>query len=176
MTRRLGPADYREMPWANGRGTTVELLREDGPEGLALRLSMATVSEDGPFSALPGIDRVLVLIDGPGFHLRVDGAERPVGLLEPVRFSGDSQVAATGVTGPSRDFNVMTQRGGATPRVSVLRPGGRHTGARLFAFALAAAEIALPEGPQTLGRHDLVETTGDIALTGGGPALVIALD
>jgi len=35
--RRLTTADYRVMPWANGRGTTVEMLREDGPEGLLLR-------------------------------------------------------------------------------------------------------------------------------------------
>ncbi len=28
--RHLTPADYRSMPWANGRGTTVELFRQEG--------------------------------------------------------------------------------------------------------------------------------------------------
>ena len=38
----LTEADYREMPWANGRGNTVEMLRVDKPDGRLLwRLSRA---------------------------------------------------------------------------------------------------------------------------------------
>ena len=36
MIRHLTPAGYRAMPWANGRGQTVELWRLDGPKGHTL--------------------------------------------------------------------------------------------------------------------------------------------
>ena len=71
--KHLTPADYRTQPWANGRGQTVELLRLERDGVLHLRLSMATVAEDGPFSIFPGIDRNLTVISGPGFDLRGDG-------------------------------------------------------------------------------------------------------
>ena len=70
MMRHLTPSDYVAMPWANGRGQTVEMLREVGPDGgLLLRLSMASVVEDGPFSIFPGVERNLTVISGPGFDL-----------------------------------------------------------------------------------------------------------
>lgn len=131
----LGPGDYREMPWANGRGVTLELYREEG-----LRLSVATVAEAGPFSALPGIDRVLVLIEGPGFALTIDGVRQAVAPLAPVRFAGEQAVAAVEVAGVSRDFNLMLARGRAA-ELRVLAPGEEMAGARCFLFALAAAEV-----------------------------------
>ncbi len=40
------------MPWRNGKGNTIELLKEDLPnrDGFAWRLSMADVTSDGEFS------------------------------------------------------------------------------------------------------------------------------
>ena len=87
--RHLTTADYLTMPWANGRGTTVELLREDGPEGLLFRLSMASVIEDGPFSILPGIERNLTVLSGPGFRLQGAGLSLICAPLVPVSFPGD---------------------------------------------------------------------------------------
>jgi environmental stress-induced protein Ves len=103
------------MPWANGRGTTAELLREDGPEGLQFRLSMASVVGDGPFSMLPGIERTLTVISGPGFRLAGKGLSLICAPLVPVSFPGDLAMQAEGTGGlPSVDFNVMTAR--ALPR------------------------------------------------------------
>ncbi|WP_127902622.1 HutD family protein [Solirhodobacter olei] len=173
--RHLTPADYRQMPWANGRGTTVEMLREEDAVGLSLRLSMATVAEDGPFSALPGIERVLVLLDGPGFVLEIAGARHTVGLLQPVRFAGEAAVAARGVTGPSRDFNVMTRRGAPVPEVAVLRAGQGAEAARLLVFAPSGAELALGRGAVSLGAGDLLDAAGAARVLAGGPVIAVGL-
>src|SRR4051812_5776252 len=105
-------ADYRSMAWANGRGVTVELWREDAGGRMLWRLSRAEVTEAGPFSALPGVDRTLTLIEGDGFDLDlgVNGGVRPAGMLEPIGFSGDWPVSACNMRGPSRDLNLMVDR------------------------------------------------------------------
>jgi uncharacterized protein len=145
------PADYRVMPWANGRGQTAEMFREEGPDGLLLRLSIAVVAENGPFSMLPGIERNLTVISGPGFFLRGDGVTLHAAPLAPVAFSGDLLVRATDVAGVSEDFNVMTARNMPKPRVWLPQPGWISSGARLFLLALGPARV---DG-HSLGARDL---------------------
>jgi uncharacterized protein len=157
------PASYRAMPWANGRGQTTELLREDGPDGLLLRLSIAVVSEDGPFSILPGIERNLTVISGPGFRLRGDGITLHAAPLSPVAFAGDVAIAATDVLGVSEDFNVMTARAVPRPQVWLPAPGWISSGARLFLFALGYARV---DG-HPLGARHLCETTQAATLQSG---------
>ncbi len=155
--RYLTTADYRVMPWANGRGVTTELIRVDRDGALDWRLSMAQVVEDGPFSRLPGVARNLTVIEGPGFDLVGPQVRLAARLLEPVAFSGDAQVSAVGVSGPSVDFNVMTA--GRTAKVRVVR--GRQVlqpaGATLALLVLAAEGLA---------RHDLLITREPLALHG----------
>ena len=120
----LGPDDFRAMPWRNGLGTTIEMAREDDAEGAMLwRVSAADVVEAGAFSLFPGIDRILTLIEGPGFDIDFSGHGRvaPVEPLRPVPFSGDWTTRAEAVRGPSRDLNVMTARGRASAMVHVHR-------------------------------------------------------
>ena len=120
MIRHLTPADYTVMPWANGRDTTIEMLREVGPDGgLLLRLSMASVVVDGPFSIFPGVERNLTVISGPGFDLAGETRIKASPLV-PLAFPGDVPMAAAGVTAPSDDFNVMTARGLPSDRKSVV--------------------------------------------------------
>ena len=69
MIRHLTKADYRTMPWANGLGQTVEMIRVEGDQGLLWRLSMASVVEDGDFSIFPGIERNLTV---PALAVRLD--------------------------------------------------------------------------------------------------------
>jgi len=119
----LGPDDYRTMPWANGRGSTLEYIAETHDGGLLWRVSKARVVEDGPFSRLPGIDRTIMLVSGPGFCLDFEGeASMDVRQrFDPVSFSGDWQASASGVAAPCQDLNVMTRRGLATASVTVHR-------------------------------------------------------
>ena len=170
MLRHLTPSDYRRQPWANGRGITVELARADGPDGLIWRLSMAVVAEDGAFSIFPGIERNLTVISGPGFRLAGEGIALDARPLVPVAFPGDVAVAATHVTAPSGDFNVMTARNLPRPEVAVITGEARiEAGGLLAVFALEALRAA----GRTLGRHDLILTTTPLHLT--GTALVVRL-
>jgi environmental stress-induced protein Ves len=126
--RRLAPADARLVPWRNGRGVTRELAI--APPGASFergdfdwRISAAAVTEPGPFSAFPGIDRVLVVTSGGGLDLD-HGAAAPrahVAPLVPYAFAGDWPTTAELAAGPVTDFNVLTRRGRARADVRVLR-------------------------------------------------------
>ena len=179
----LGPDDSRSRPWRNGRGTTVEMAREDDPDGEMLwRVSAADVVEAGAFSLFPGIDRILTLIEGPGFDLDFAGHGRvaPVEPLQPVRFSGDWTTRAEAVRGPSRDLNVMTARGKAHATVEV------HHGATSTApladrslffclsghLTLTIADAACPLDPGHLAMiHDATENA--VSLSAGGTVVQI---
>ena len=169
--RHLTTANYRTMPWANGRGTTVELLREDGPDGLLFRLSMASVIEDGPFSVFPGIERNLTVISGPGFRLDGPGLSLPCKPLVPVAFAGDLPLHAAG-TGmiASVDFNVMTARALPRPDVTVHHaPVTLSAGGTLYLFALDLGVInGLP-----VQRHDLVITKASARIDGAGQVIAV---
>lgn len=123
MIHHLTRADFRPMPWANGKGVTVELARAEGPEGMLWRLSRASVVEDGVFSLFPGIERNLTVLTGPGFDLRGPGVALAARPLVPVAFTGDVPVVAGNVSAPSDDFNVMTARALPRPEVRVIRAG-----------------------------------------------------
>jgi uncharacterized protein len=172
MMRHLTPADYVAMPWANGRGTTVEMLRENRQDGgLLLRLSMASVVEDGPFSIFPGVERNLTVISGPGFDL-VGATRMTAAPMVPVAFPGDVPIAAIGVTRPSEDFNVMTARALPLPDVRVVGVGAAMPpkGGFLAIFAIAPARVA----GRDMAKHDLLITDEDAQMT-GGPCVVVGL-
>lgn len=116
--RVVARAAQRRVRWKNGLGWTTELAV--WPEGAEFdwRVSVAEVEVDCEFSRFPGIDRSILVIEGAGFDLRVDG--EPVAQLRaggPAHaFSGD-RAARCVAHGPSRDFNVMTRRGRSSHRL-----------------------------------------------------------
>ena len=151
MIVHLSAADFKAMPWANGKGTTVELLRVERDGRLILRLSRAIVVEDGAFSIFPNIARNLTVLSGPGFDLVGDGLHLPARLLQPVAFSGAVALRAVGVAQPSEDFNVMTAADLPAAQVTVHPAGASAQGAVL---ALAAGRI----GAVNVAQYDLVLT------------------
>ncbi|MFP5392094.1 MAG: HutD family protein [Gammaproteobacteria bacterium] len=115
MTLLIPYAGLESSPWKNGAGCTTEIAA--APPGATFdsfdwRISLATISHDGPFSHFPGIDRTLALVDGPGATLDIGNGSRF--LLceeEPIfEFAGEANIAATLAGGPTTDFNVMTRR------------------------------------------------------------------
>ena len=120
MRHILGPEDFRLMPWANGKGVTTELAREERDGRMLWRLSRASVVEDGPFSIFPGIERNLTVLTGPGFDLTGEGISLRARPMAPLAFPGDVPVTASAVSAPSDDFNVMTDRALPRPRVEVV--------------------------------------------------------
>ncbi len=171
MMKHLTAADYRKMPWANGKGTTVEMIRFDGPEGMLWRLSMASVVEDGAFSIFPDIERNLTVISGPGFVLEGQGAPLNCTPLSPVAFAGDEPIRATGVTAPSEDFNVMTARSIPRPKVQVISGGevSPLPGEILCLLALEPGAV----GGIGLAKHDMMLTDQPVTLQ--TPAITVIL-
>lgn len=112
--------DVAPQPWANGGGTTRELLRSD--DG-AWRISLADVDSDGPFSAFPGLHRLLTVVAGAVLGLDVDGETHVVEPQRPFAFSGDATVVATVPEGPVRALNVVVDPLVVAPFVTVLELG-----------------------------------------------------
>ncbi len=118
----IGSEHFQSMPWKNGLGHTIEILKEDMPDndGFAWRLSMADVTTDGDFSNFAGYDRTLLLLEGNGITLDHANGQRDVlnKHLQAARFRGDARTAATLHDGPIRDFNVMARRDYCTASVT----------------------------------------------------------
>jgi uncharacterized protein len=151
---------YRAVPWANGGGITRDILIDGTPP--RVRLSLATIDRDGPFSDLHGYDRTIVLAAGRGFTLAF--ADGTVATLDRLGarcdFAGESMPGCSLLDGPVQAFNVMTLRDSAHVDVVVVRLdlGDRRTAPdSTFAFAIDG-EVATPEG--TLGVHDTLFVDG----------------
>ena len=96
-------------PWKNGAGVTQELLRMGG-EPFKLRLSVAKVSQDGPFSIYPEHDRVLLLLEGSLQLFKTNG-NYTLDTFEPFYFSGEEVITSKLLKGESKDFNIMFKKG-----------------------------------------------------------------
>lgn len=112
----LRAGDYKIMPWKNGGGVTTEIAIFSRGAGLAdfdWRVSMATVSDNGPFSTFAGIDRTLSIIEGSGMQLSVAGHDAVLldQQSEPYAFDGEAATTAVLTAGPIVDLNVMARRG-----------------------------------------------------------------
>ena len=106
-------------PWRNGGGETREIISmPQDAKDFTWRASIATIAQDGPFSAFPGIDRSITLLTGEGVHLFADNqvADNRVDHLlttpaQPFAFSGDLLLMSQLTGGTTTDFNIMTRRG-----------------------------------------------------------------
>lgn len=113
--------EHRAMPWANGLGTSYEVASDRNADGeWTWRVAIAPVVIDGPFSVMPGVDRELVVIEGNGMVLEVDGVSVECLPGQVIRFSGDSVTLARLVDGPVVDLGLMTVRGLVTGSMVVV--------------------------------------------------------
>ena len=115
----LPAADRIAVPWKNGGGVTREVCvfpAGAGMDDFLWRISMAEVTEAGPFSHFPGIDRHLTVLHG---RLQLDlGDEHNVlNRLDSLDFDGEAPVHGTPIDGPVSDLNIMTRRGRVTALV-----------------------------------------------------------
>jgi hypothetical protein len=123
--------DCLPQPWKNGMGVTREIARfpaDADNEHFVWRVSVAEVNSAAQFSAFPGIDRHIALLDGDGFTMTLDRARehRLHTPFEPFAFAGEAHVDVSLVGGPTRDFNLMVRRAEAQGSVAVRREPGSH--------------------------------------------------
>src|SRR5690606_37730982 len=188
--RILRGQDYRRERWRNGAGYTRQVHAEPAAGGNAewnWRLSIAEIDADAPFSAFPGVDRELVLLQGNGMRLRFDdGAVHE--LLPPhdrLRFAGERALVGELVDGPTRDFNLMWrrdaidaalwQRSLVGSMLVVVDPGATWA---LHVLAGQARIDGLADGELAVGDSALLRAGGErrrCMLDGGGELLVMRL-
>ena len=106
-------ADVAEKPWRNGGGVTQELLTwppEVAASDWQLRISVARIGRNGPFSAYPGFERWFAVLQGEGVVLRFANRRLMLGAGgEPVRFEGAAAPNCDLLDGPTQDLNLMAR-------------------------------------------------------------------
>jgi environmental stress-induced protein Ves len=187
MTARIiRQHDLVRVPWKNGGGTTAEIAAF--PEGSSFetfgwRVSMADVASDGPFSVFQGIDRTLILVEGDGIELDVEGMAYRLDPTSPkLSFAGDDLTTGRLLSGPIRDLNVMTRRNLFRHRTRFVE-----SGVALLSDETVTAFLVVLDGPfdVTLGSaiHSLrrldtlaLDATQElILLSGTGRALLVEI-
>jgi uncharacterized protein len=168
--------ELKAVPWKNGLGITRELAVEPpgaSMETFAWRVSIADVDTASPFSVFPDIDRTIVLLEGAGFTMRLDG-EREHGLttpLAPFAFPGEAKVDVRLAGGATRDFNLMVRRGVSRARLEVLQGPGVFDGVKI---AYVAEGSGSADG-QPIAAGDSVFDATTITLAPNSQAIAVLL-
>jgi hypothetical protein len=104
--------DCIDMPWRNGGGRSRELLAWPEAEDWQVRVSVAEIGTDGPFSPFAGIERWFAVLEGAGVVLTLPAGERTVRPGDPaLAFPGEAAPGCRLIDGPTRDLNLMLRRG-----------------------------------------------------------------
>lgn len=165
----LRAAERAAVAWKNGGGVTREVAA--WPPGCDLgsfdwRVSIAGIRTAGPFSAFPGVERRMAVLEG-SLSISIDGKSSTLSPeSEPLIFAGEAPVFAGPAAGAVTDLNLMTRRGrftgclvrhllrepveATTPAgVTLLVAGGRvHVRCATLELELTALDAVLIDGVQ----------------------------
>lgn len=114
------------QPWRNGGGSTRELFTwPGGTAAWQLRISVADITRDGPFSAFAGVDRWFAVLQGDGVRLGLPGGATHTLTCSspPLQFDGGAAPDCWLTGGPTRDLNLMLQRGAGQALLQPAEPG-----------------------------------------------------
>ena len=184
-------ADCPALPWRNGGGITHDLLAwPPGDPAWQLRVSVASIDRDGPFSRFDGMQRWFTVLSGAGVRLRLPGADvRLVPGDPPLGFDGADAPGCTLLAGPTRDLNLMALHSAGRARMRCADAGQPLTGAHRWRglYTAAPAVLLTTAGRCAMAAHSLAWTdttaTGDIGVAGAwtlvdasGPAWWLTLE
>jgi len=112
--------DTAPQRWRNGGGWTRELLAWPSADAWRVRVSVADIESDGPFSGFPGVRRFFAVLEGAGVELTIDATSIRVTRADPaVQFDGAAKTTCRMLDGATRDLNLMVRGpGGVMERVS----------------------------------------------------------
>lgn len=183
--------EFTEGRWPNGAGISWDIASappDVAPSERDWRFATALIERDAPFSMLPGVDRIITLIDGAGFMLDVDGLDelsinRP---FVPTPFPGDSPAACRVDDGASTVLNLLLARPRITADVSIRQEGAQVSASRgceaVLLFALAGRALLTSdtlEAHMNPGDAAILRPNGDIspsfAVGGSGVHLYTAV-
>jgi environmental stress-induced protein Ves len=154
-------SEFETKAWKNGGGVTHEIYASPGAKGFAWRLSVAEVSQEGPFSSFAGMLRVLTVIEGRGMSLVGDDTTLRAEMLCPVAFSGTEQIDSVLDDGPVRDFNLIFDPDIVDGSVKLLNSGEVH----LKAGDEDSHALYVVRGSAYISAHEV--TVGDCAIWQG---------
>lgn len=98
--------------WLNGGGSTRELHAWPAGADWTLRVSLADIDSDGPFSAYPGVQRWFAVVEGAGVELRFgEQRRRLTPQVAPLHFDGALAPECRRLLGATRDLNLMVRHG-----------------------------------------------------------------
>ena len=168
-------ADCPPQPWRNGGGTTRELLAWPQAADWRLRVSVADIERDGPFSSFPDVERWFVVTDGEGVELALPNGPASVGAGDaPLRFDGEAAPACQLLHGPTHDLNLMHRRGTGVAALRKAHAGDTLDGSYAWRALYVADEALLdldehtePLSAGTLLWSDAVEAQSWRLRTGG---------
>jgi uncharacterized protein len=128
-TTLLRSEDYTRSPWKNGGGIFTDIAdahRADAAvkdwSSLLWRFASTPIVAPGPFSHMPGIDRLQMVVSGRGLVLKAPGQEFDE--REPfttVRFTGELEIVTELEAGPVEVVNLMARRGAVEIELEALR-------------------------------------------------------
>jgi hypothetical protein len=157
-------ADCAAQPWRNGGGITHDLLAwPPGEADWQLRVSVATIAQDGPFSRFDGVQRWFTVLSGAGVRLQLPrgGVSLAPG-DPPLSFDGADAPDCTLLDGSTRDLNLMarhsTGRAGMAQAVAGHPLTGTHRWRGLYTTAAAALQTDHGPRPLPLPAHSLAWT------------------
>jgi environmental stress-induced protein Ves len=110
--------------WRNGAGLVRDLLHWPSPSDWQLRISVADIEVDSPFSAYDDVERWFAVVEGAGVRLHLPDAVHDVSIdAAPLHFRGEDAPACEVIDGPTRDLNLMLRRGSGRARLCRANPG-----------------------------------------------------
>ena len=108
---QISLADTPPQPWRNGAGSSRELLAWPSAAAWQVRLSVADIATDAPFSAFSGVTRWFAVLQGAGVALTIDGRLHVQRLADaPLRFDGGAATNCRLLDGATRDLNLMLRQ------------------------------------------------------------------
>lgn len=183
----LKSENYARSPWKNGGGIFTDIAdahRADATtrdwDSMLWRFASTPIVTPGPFSHMPGIDRLQMVVGGRGLVLKAPGQEfderKP---FTTVRFTGELPIVTELEAGPVEVMNLMARREAAEiDLVALSEPGDRHLPAGthlLYAVSgdcsvrLDGEEFAIP-GDSTLridqGEPSMLALVSGLAVLG----------
>ncbi|MBC9879016.1 HutD family protein [Bradyrhizobium sp. INPA01-394B] len=161
-TTLLKSEDYTRSPWKNGGGIFTDIAdahragaKAKDWDSLLWRFASTPIVAPGPFSHMPGIDRLQMVVGGRGLVLRAPGQEFDE--REPfttIRFTGEMEIVTELEAGPVEVVNLMARRGAAEIELSALREPG--------------------ERPLSAGTHLVYAVSGDCGIRLNGEQFVVS--
>lgn len=167
MLRHLPAKDYDTRPWKNGQGLTDEVLllpEAADRDVFDVRVSRATISDRGLFSAFPGVDRIITVIEGEGLTLNFNGECVALRPLTPHKFDSGLTPEGVALGGRIRVFNVMAARDAWSLGPAWVQYDGTFT-------TKAMMNVVFAVEPSVRIGESLTLAVGDTVLVGCGTAV-----